>query len=135
MPFLVHILKRRRTEGLQHNRPRHISGDFRNVTCSKMKECFNHTRCKFQARGCNRQCLKISYSLKRSRRNNAFKVKNMAGTSSKGSKGAREMPCRTMARSHVGTLVRAAGLSLKVPQRKRETRGSFPNDIPPKGMW
>ncbi len=35
------------------------------------------------------------------RRNNAFKVKNLAGTSSKGSKGARERPCRTMAKSHV----------------------------------
>ncbi len=45
------------------------------------------------------------------RRYNVFKVKNLAGTSSKGSKGAREMPCRTMAKSHVGTLVRAASAS------------------------
>ncbi len=36
-----------------------------------------------------------------------------------------------MARSLVGTLVRAAGLSLKVPRRKRDTRVSLPNDIPP----
>ncbi len=35
-----------------------------------------------------------------------LKVKNVAGTSSKGSKGARERLCRPMARSHVGTLVR-----------------------------
>ncbi len=57
VPALVRILKRGRTEGLQHNRPRHISGDFRNVTWSRMEKCFNHARCKFQALGCNRQCL------------------------------------------------------------------------------
>lgn len=69
------------------------------------------------------------------RMNNAFKVKHLAGTSSKASMGARERPYRTMDKSHVGTLVRAAGLSLRVPWRKQDTRGSFPIDIPPKGIW
>jgi len=67
------------------------------------------------------------------RRNKDFKVRNLGPEPRL--KGARDRPCRTMAKSHVGTLVQAAGLSLRVPWSKQDTKGFLPKDIPPKGMW
>ncbi len=49
---------------------------------------------------------------------------------------ARRAPGKGLAgqwpKSHVSTLLRVAGISLRVPRRKRDTRGSFPIDISPK---
>jgi len=68
-------------------------------------------------------------------RNIVLRVRNFSETSSRGSKGARERPSKTMAKSHEGALVHTAGLSLKVPRRKRDISECFPRENPLKWAW
>ncbi|KAJ7996340.1 hypothetical protein DPEC_G00236090 [Dallia pectoralis] len=64
-----------------------------------------------------------------------LRVTNLSGTSSMGSNGARERPSSTMARSQDGTLMPAAGLSLRAPRRKPDTSGCLPRETPFRGTW
>jgi len=55
-----------------------------------------------------------------------LRVRNFSETESKGWKGTTDKPSRIRARSQARTQVQTAGLSLRVPQRKRIIRGSLP---------
>ncbi len=70
------------------------------------------------------------------KRNTVLTVRNLQGTSSRGSKGALERASRTTAKSQVGILGRTGGLSLLVPPEKnRVTNGFLPRDCSPTGAW
>ncbi len=69
------------------------------------------------------------------KRNTVLTVRNLQGTSSRGSKGALERASRTTAKSQVGILGRTGGLSLLVPRRNRVTNGFLPRDCSPTGAW
>ncbi len=69
------------------------------------------------------------------KRNTVLTVRNLSGTSSRGSNGALERASRTTAKSHVGILGHTGGLSLLIPRINCIASGFFPMYWSPTGEW
>ncbi len=66
---------------------------------------------------------------------NIFRVRNLIGADSSGSKGVMTRPSSTIAKSHEGTVALLGGLNRLAPRMKRATRGCFPTETPSMRTW
>lgn len=68
-------------------------------------------------------------------RKTIFRVRNLTGADSSGSKGVLTKPSSTIARSQEGTVALVGGLNRLAPRMKRATRGCLPIETPSIRAW
>ncbi len=135
--FLVSIPKGRWTKCLKNNWPCNNWGHLGDISRPGVQKCSRQPGANSRHDGAtDRACrLPTLYKEEMANRNTVLTVRNLNGTSSRGSNWAFERASKTTVKSQVGILGHSGGLSLLIPWRNYVTSRFLHKDWSPTGEW